>query len=307
MTSADYTLQAIKGIKKDFDNAAKFSIEKYADNRIFSLYQTDEVFEIYTSTEGLSGTKKLGELETPPTNKLEEGYSVTIEEERYGNAVVIPEKVYRRDGKDSSTKVQNYLAKQAAQLLQDVRHKFLSTAFTPLNEGHDSSSDYLAPDGVEFFGAHTWQSGATFDNSATEAMDAGAIDTMTAFGGAFTDAEGKPMPIDYDTIIVKKGSAAAREARKLFAYDIHPTTVGDINIYQGEFAIVETPYITNALYWYAVDSKLDNPFKVGVGEYPTMRDPQTLENEAIRSNCTGFWKIGIVNMPYAWYSSVGSS
>ena len=307
MTSQDYALQAVKGIKKSFDNAVKNKLEEYMDNRIFDFYNTSEVFEIYTSTEGLNGSRKLAELETPPVLALEDGYSVTISENRFGGAIILSEKMWRRDGADATLKVDSYLMRQRNQLLKDNVNLFLTEAFAFLNYAF-ATTYYAAPDAAALGAAHTWSTGTTFTNFTTAAFAETAVDAALLYGGAFTDASGKPMPLDFDTIIVKKGSAVARLAKKLFAFGINPTAVADINIYEGTFKIIETPYITaaNAAYWFMRDSKLENSLKVGIGAYPAMRDPIRENNEAIRSNVTGFWKQGIVNMPYDWYLSNGT-
>ena len=61
MTSADYALQAVKGIKKSFDNALKNRVEEYMKLGFIQFYNTSEVSEIYTSTEGMNGVKEMRE------------------------------------------------------------------------------------------------------------------------------------------------------------------------------------------------------------------------------------------------------
>lgn len=309
--NADYALQAVKGIKQDFDNSAKASLDMYKDNNIFDFYNTDEVFEIYTSTESMNGVKELSNAETPPILNLEEGYSVTIEEKRFGGAIVLDETTYRRNGIDSTLKVDSYLAKQSAALLRAATKYFLTEAFLMLNDGFVGTY-YTAPDGKALFADdHTWNTGTTFNNESTAVLDeAGtAIDTAMEYAGAFTDAAGIESPLNWTHIIVKKGSAAERTARKLFAEGISPVAVGDINLYQGELTIVASPFITtaNKLNWYLRDASMDNSLKVGIGEYPTMREGIRLENEGVRTNVTGFFKEGIVNMPFDWYGSTGAA
>lgn len=311
----EYALQRVKGLKKSFDNAADDKIRGYMNMRMFDFYTTTEVFEKFTSTEGLSGSQKLGETETPPTLTMEDGYSVQIEEERFGGAIELTEAEYRRESNDNTTKVDTVLKRKRNQLLVDNINLFLTNVFKFLNYAFSSTSDYLAPDSVELCGVHSWNTdgASTFDNGVTAALDeAGtAIDTAMEFGGAFQDAHGRPMPISYDTIIVKKGSAASRVAKKLFAFGISPIAVEDINIYEGELTIIETPYITstNKAYWFLRDSKmpLGNSCVVGIGEFPTLREPIKQNNEAIRTNATGFWKQGIVNLPFDWYGSTGAA
>jgi hypothetical protein len=311
MTSADYVYQAVKGIKKVFDNAMSNMLDGYMDNRVIKFYGTSEATEIFTSTESLTGVRELAEEETPDSLALEDGYSKTISEDRFGGAIVVPEKVYRRDGKDSTLKVDNFLTKQMNQLLMAAKNKLLSSSFYMLNNAHLSTADTLAPDSVELCGTHTWATGGTFDNSATAALDADAVDDLEEYGGKFMDPTDtdRPFPHDFDVIIVKKGSANARMAKKLFAFGISPVAVEDINIYQGEKTVVETPYITytNRNYWFARCSQMENSVVVGIGEMPTLREPIKQNNEAIRTNATGFWKRGIVNLPHDWYGSDGTT
>ncbi len=310
MQSADYALQAVKGIKKSFDNAVQNRLEKYMSQGFIKFYTTPEVSEIYTSTEGIDGTKELAETETPPSMALEDGYSVTIREKRFGGGLVIPEKVYRRDGMDATWKVDQFLKRQRNQALIDNVNLMLRNAHLMLNEAFDSTSVYLAPDSVEVCGSHTWASGATFDNAVTAALDSDAVDAAYDYAGRYTDPAGKPDPLDWTAIVVKKGSTASREAKRLFAKEITPTAVNDINIYEGALNVIETPYITytNTNYWFMMDlNKYDSPLAVGIGDYPTMREPIPQENEAIRSNVTGFWKQGVINMPFQIYGSDGTS
>ena len=67
------------------------------------------------------------------------------------------------------------------------------------------------------------------------------------------DSKGKPMPVSMKSIVVKKGGKAAVAARKLFGMygsQYSPTVIGDINIYMGEFNIIETPYIISDTAYY---------------------------------------------------------
>lgn len=306
----EYALQKVKGIKKSFDNAMANAIDQYKDNRIVDLYPTTEVFEIFTSTEGMTGAKELSNSETPPVLTLQDGYSVQIEEKRFGGAIELDEEEYRREANDSSTKVQTALIRKRNKLLIANKNLFLTEMFKFLNYAF-ATTYFAAPDAAALGATHTWKSGTTFANNVTSKISQTAIDTLEEYGGAMVDSSGVPMPLDFDTIVVKKGSANEREALKLFAYGIKPTAVADINIYEGSKTIVSTPYITtaNKNYWFAIASKdpNGNPLKMGIGEYPTLREPIKQNNEAIRTNCTGFWKQGIVNMPYSIYCSTGAA
>lgn len=309
-TSYEYALQAVKGIKESFDNGMKNKIDEYKDNRIVDIYTTDEVFEIYSSTEGMTGTKKLSENETPPLLSLNDGYRVQIEENRFGSGIETTEKEYRRWKRDSTVKVAASLERKRNKLLTDNTYIFLTEMFTFLN-GAFVTTYYAAPDAAALIGTHTWKTAgaSTFSNAATAKLSLAAIDALEEYAGGFKLADGKELSLNFDHIIVKTGSENAREAKKLFAEKIAPVAVADINIYQGSKTIIETPYISyaNRNYWFAHASNIENSLKIGVGEYPTLREPIKQNNEAIRQNVTGYWKQGIVNMPYDWYGSQGNS
>ncbi len=305
---SEYALENVKGIKESFDNAASNKIMEYKDSEIFNMVDTSEVTEIFTSTEGMSGAKELGELETPPTLELEDGYSVTLTEKRFGGAIILSQNEYSRLDNDDTVKVADFLGRKRDNLLRTVNNLFLTETHKLYNEAFSSTSDFLAPDGVEVCGTHTWKSGGTFNNAGTAVFSESAVDDIMEYAGAFTDPSGKPMPLNFDTLVCKKGSAVEREAVKLFASGINPTAVADVNIYEGQFKIIATPYITaaNKAHYFFIDSTLGNPLYVGIGMMPQLMTPKVESNEAVRSNCIGYWKQGVNNMPFAIYGSNGT-
>ena len=309
-TPVEFALEAVKGIKKSFDNGMGNFLDQYADNRIVEMYQTDEVFEIFTSTEGMSGAKKLARRETPPVMNLQDGYTVQIQENLFGGAIEIPFDDYKRWQNDSTLKVDTYLTRQRDMLMKTNAQLFLDEMSVFLNYAF-ATTYYAAPDTAALIGTHTWKTpGAdTFSNAATAALSLSAIEALEEYAGAFVLPDGKKPTLDFDTIIVVKGSANAREARKLFAEKITPTAVGDINIYQGSKTVIETTRIAWAKrgYWFARCSKMDNSVAMGIGMKPSLQEPLRDKNEAIRTNCMGFWKQGIINMPIDWYGSDGTT
>lgn len=308
MATQNYLLQDVKGIKESFDNASRIAIMSFAGLPTFTIEETDQFSEIFTSTESLSGTRALAENEAPDVNNLQDGYSVTLTDVRYGNAIEITE-TDQQKFKDGSVKVDTYLIRQRDNLLRDVKNKFVTGIHEVYNDGFTGAT-YLAPDGVALFGSHSWNTtgAAAWDNSATDALSQTSVDTAMEFGGDFKDGSGRPFPQTYDTIFVKLGGQAEREAKKLFAENISPTAVNDVNIYQGEFQIVSSPYLTSNTAWYMMDTKqYDIPVYAGIGKMPQLNEPIVQNNEAIRTNATGFWKIGINNQPFMMYGSDGTT
>lgn len=307
-TSQDYALQAIKGIKEVFENAVQYDLNVFRDQNIINYYATDEFNEIFTSTEGLTGVKELAEAEAPPTLALEDGYSITLSEARFGGAIQLTT-TQMRQARDNTTKIDMFLSQQQSQLLQDTRNFMLNYSFYPLNNAVNSSALTLAPDGVPLLGTHSWATpgAATWSNLSTSAtVTEEAIDAAMIYAGNFKDPSGKPMPLNFDCIIVKKGSNNARAAKRLFASGISPVQIDDVNVYYGEMMIVETPYITAQSSWFLRDTSLPNSVRLGMGQMPTLEDPIRQNNGSIRSNVEGFMKRGIFNMPYDWYGYVAA-
>jgi hypothetical protein len=116
------------------------------------------------------------------------------------------------------------------------------------------------------------------------------------------------MPIDFDTIVVKKGTENARQAKRMFAFKINPTKIADVNIYEGERTIIETPMIlgANKNNWFSFDSKIELPLLVSILKFPSLNEPIKQNNEAVRSNVTGYFTAGITNMPFNFYGSDGT-
>lgn len=304
---SDYVLASAKGVKEVFNNAMSNRILKYKDSRLFNFVNTKEWTEIFMSTEGMSGVKKLAENEKPPVNTIREGYSINIEPFRFGQGIEFTETDYIK-AEDNTTKVDTILKRKNNANLTANYKFFLDEIFYLYNHAFDSSSEILCPDGVELCGTHTYKSGTTFTNKGTKLLSESAIDDLMEYGGAFKDADGKEMPITFNTIVVKLGSANAREAKRLFAKGITPNKVANVNIYEGEFTIIETPMISDARQWFAYDSNYDvaMPLYVGTLKMPSYNEPIKQENEAVLLNCTGFMKVGIDNLPMNFYGSDGT-
>ncbi len=300
MASADYVQQTYKGIKKSFDNSSNIILERLKSIPCFKVTTTSEWTEEYTSTEGFTGARKLSEHETPDVNKLQDGFKVSFSPNRYGNAIETTS-TDREKMEDNTMKVKEFIERQRDGLLFNINNVLVDDIHRFLNEAFDSTSDLVAPDGAEICGAHTWVSGTTFNNKKTSKLDMAALDAANEYAASFKDSAGVEMPLNFNTVVVCKGSENARNAKKLLAEGINPTAVGDINIYEGAYKIVETPKIKwdNRDYWFMMDTTIaESPLYMGITKAPTLTEPIRAENEAIRQNVEAFWKTGVINMPY---------
>lgn len=310
--NADYVLHETKGVVKSFKLATDVIMDQYVDSGVFTIKKGTEFTEIYNSTESLSGAKKLGEFETPPIAKLNEGYQVIETASRYGEGMLISEDAMEKMT-DPTIQVKQFLEEERKRLLIDLELFWAEDIHQFLNEAFDNTN-IQAPDGVALCGTHVWKTpGSTnWNNNPTNAkVSHSAVDTMIEYGGNFRDASGKPFPQNFTTMVVKLGSYNEREARRLFAKDIQPTAIGDINLYQGgEYTIVSTPWIEpdNSNYWFMLDTRrYESPLYMGIKKTPGMKKPFIDKNESIISNVTGYWKKMIRFMPVNFAGSPGTA
>lgn len=309
MATADFVYQAQKGIKKSFDTGAKVGLDKWAKLPIFNVQNNDEWASIFTTTEGFTGAKELSESEAPPVAALGDGYSTTITKKRFGGAYVLTEDDREKMG-DSSTKVNEFLIRQRNRCLRDNVKKFVTNLHRFLNYAF-ATTYFAAPDTAALCATHTWASGETFVNNGTSAFSEAALKTALEAISQIADGVGEEMQIDPNVIVVRKNSPAEWAARQLLAEHIVPTSVGDVNIFEGSMTIIATPHITyaNQNYWFLFDTSVpeDGALYAGIGKYPAFTEPKIQNNEDILQNVTGYWQQGIVNMPTMIYGSTGAA
>lgn len=184
----------------------------------------------------------------------------------------------------------------------------------PVNNGRTGTSSVVSPDGEAAFSAnHGWNSSANvWDNLlAAVALDLNVVREVERRAAAFVDARGCEMPMFPNKIIVKAGSTAAQQAKKIFDVTVNnnqyrvddPT---DLNIYAGRYTIIETPYIeSDTAYFFVAD--MDNMANTGIQNPRHFRFQQrpmlegTLlqtENMAYEYAYSEAIKFGLTNQPF---------
>ncbi len=310
MALQDTAYSEVKGVRKAIALGTSLAINNYIALPYLGVERTNEQTKIINSYEGMKGTRKLAEWEEPDTNALQEGYQTETTSDRYGNGFMISE-TNQEEMKDSTIRVKEFVAKQATALMIDIKNQLAVDTHAVLNDAI-AGATFAAPDSVALGGTHSWNTtgASTFTNNATAKLSLSAWDAVEAYGGAFTSADGKPDPKNFDTIIVKKGGAASRLAKKMFAEGISPVAIGDINLYEGSVKIYEDPFITDANFWFAFDSgfakKAGNSVATFINKDPVMHAPIVEKNRAVTTSVTGYWKSNIVALPVGWYVSNGT-
>ncbi len=297
-----------KEITRAFSLLSEESIKKSHFTKIFRVYDTDEYSESFTSDEGIDDIAPLNESENVKDNKLYEGYKTTITSEEYAGSLRITKKM-RLKAKDDTVKLAKMIAPKNKKLVIATRRYIERKAHTLLSGAFGST---LAPDLNPIIGTHTWKSGGTFSNQVTgnPLLSAAAWDIVQEMGADFTDPQGAEMPLIFDTIVVKAGSANARMARKLFGNKrLFADDITSINIYEDDnVTVIETPYLpaANKANWFAHDSSQENSLVVKFVQRAMLEDKQT--NKALDEifPITVSFEAGVDNMPYDWIGSDGS-
>jgi hypothetical protein len=167
--------------------------------------------------------------------------------------------------KDSTERIAEYANDQKRSVVRMMATFLEKNMCGVLDYANATSPNYeiLSPDLLPIAStSHAWKStGATFSNdlgvSPISIPHAGIVD---AYAGAFTDAQGTPMPLTFSRIFVKKGGAAAKLAKAVYAaknaqgqYKVD--TIGDINQYEGMVQVIETPFMKSTNdYVYVADT-----------------------------------------------------
>jgi hypothetical protein len=234
-----------------------------------------------------------------------ESYSVVLVAKEMAGKYAVTQKEMN-NVPDATTLFNKIIASRRMTLVSDTADFVERKAMEMMNLGFTTQ---VAPDGVAIFGAHTYKStGAAFDNSSTTAAGEAAFTELEAYAGDFKDANGKPIPFSPKTIIVKKGGTAAREFRKVMrgSADMQAATIGNVNIYNnGDYTLIESPYITSTTAWFATDTRKDNALIVDFVKRPSLNPVQVRENLDRVTIQDGAFKFGCVYLPMYWYGSTG--
>lgn len=315
MLSPEIVLNKIKALAGIFENGSNESLMQYADARIFNIRNTKEVLEQFISNEGVSGTRYLAESETGDEYKKKEGYTTSVDSKCFGGYIEVTEKIMKLDTPDDTTNVDNFLAEQSSQVMYDNEHFFITEIFEMYNDAFTGAT-YVAPDTVALCGTHVWKNGTVanpgFTNKGTKKMSLDLNDDVEAYAGAFKSADGKPMPLNFDMVLVKKGGAAARAAKKIYLpFNTVANRIGEVNMYEGSKTIIETPYISDEDYVFFIDSSKmtmkQGAIYVGVEEAPTFRPAVMQKNGSVSTRISGYFKNAIINLPFCVYGSDGST
>lgn len=301
-----------KDIKETFDNGSMEAMNNSTYSKFYDVSDTNEYTASYTSTEGVDLPSYFDEAEDLKASKLGKGYKTTYESREFGHIISISKKARNKIG-DNTEKLAMYAETQKKMALVAMNSFLEKEMAVLLDYANASNASFriLAPDLLPLASAaHVWKStGTTFDNDfGTDAIDVAHAADVEAYAGAFVDAQGVAMPLSFNTIFVKKGGAASRQAKSVYASrnaqgQFTVTAIGDINLYSGAVTIIETPWMASGNdYVYVADATslgLSNPMFCEFIERPTVGENFTENaNLSWETPVSASFKFGIKNLPF---------
>lgn len=304
MAIRDITNHTDEKIKKSFDNMYKLSEDNDILDTFMEVWTSTDYSKGYTSTEWVEGAEFFDETWALQKANLPEGYKVVAESQEYGRYMETTKKEMLNT-KDEDTLFSNYENKKIPALISSLHYLRRKSAFALLNGWLKNTWDSgvkLAPDSKPIFGEHKFKSSSvTFNNKTNLKAGEKALDFLEEYAGNLVDSQGKPLPCDFNLIIVKKGSEAARNFRKVLQKEgMKATKIADVNIYNDwKYTVMETQYIENGNHWFAFDTSKDRPFVLDDIQKPTL-DPKEFDNknQKLTHSATGSMRIVCANLPF---------
>lgn len=304
MAIRDITNHTDEKIKKSFDNFYKLSEDNDILDTFMEVWTSTDYSKGYTSVEWVEAAEFFDETWALKKANLPEGYKVVSEAAEYGRYMETTTKEMLNI-KDEDTLFSDYENKKIPALVWSLNFLRRKTAFELLNGGLKNIWDSgvkLAPDTKPIFGEHKFKSSTvTFNNKTNLKAWEKALDFLEEYAWNLVDSQGKPMACDFNLIIVKKGSDAAKRFRKVLQKDwMKATKISDVNLYNDwKYTVMETQYIENGNHWFAFDTNKDRPFVLDDIKKPTL-DPKHFDNinQKIIHSAVGSMRVVCANLPF---------
>ena len=306
---ANYPAHIDEKVKESFDMFSTEAMDNSSINVLFNVNNSNDYSKGYTSIEGGSGVDYFGEGADLNDVDSKEGYNTVGVAAEFGWKIRVTKKEMLNESDE--TTLFNLVIKSKIPVLMSTMLNFVEEQTMTLY--NNAFTTALSPDAVSIINAtHVYNSTwTTFSNRHATNIVAGtaALTALEAWAGAFVDANGKPMPVSPKTLLVKKGGSASVAFRQQLATnaDLVATTVGNVNIYNnGDYTLIESPFLTSDTAWFAYDSRAENPLVVDFVQRPTLEARQTRENLTQVTPASGSFRFLCAHLPTTIYGSDGS-
>lgn len=298
-----------KETKMLIDNSVELNNDRQAYAAMVNAVDTTEINEKFVSTVRDSNPQTTPEGQNVGASNSYEGYTVILSPHDKTTDSILYSFEYTQGKRDETQKIMQEYNQDARSkmwgLYNDVNVKF----FSLFNNGFTTT---LSPDGeILFSAAHKFTDNipaVTFDNLlAAAAPSLDVLAEVEQRAGAFVDLGGRPMSLNPKCILVKRGGKAFREFKKILFPDRYQPIVisgtnNGVNIYEGEYKLIECPYITSSTAYFITEdynnSMLKNPMYLGFHQRPTIYGYDdhvgTLTHEI---TYVSYYKTGVINIP----------
>jgi hypothetical protein len=265
--------QASRLVDKSFQNI--FEKTSTPELKLKSFFNFRTTTDYYEKDSGLSG---LGEAEFNDENGVVivdvpvQTFAKTYTQNQIDHMVSYTKQMWafgikKRDLDNVAQELRRAVARKNERLAAErLDNGFESTSYTHVGSSRSTSISTAGGDSLGAFDDdHTREDGGTNMNNLVYdgttynlPLDYAGLKAAARTAALFVDPRGNPMPANIDTIVVKKGSAAAFKAKEIkgaMAKGRIPESFDNDGSALSDFTLIELDYLTNIAYWYGFDSK----------------------------------------------------
>jgi formylmethanofuran dehydrogenase subunit D len=300
-------------------------------SRLFDLEDNSVINPHFTSFEANGTIGIVPEGSNVPNFEMGKGYKTIFNSHKHATKIEITYEM-KESINDPERDADKVLNRASSVILAAFKKEFEHRALAYFNNAFSATFDpnteqtFVAPDAQPLISAtHTYNTGGGFSNLLTASAPTTAVlDQLYQLAADTLGADGKPMLLMPKYALVRQGSAAEREFKKLLGYDkgsnngqYQTTSVSGVNIYEGsELGLISTPYLgTPAVnggkaYFFLSDFNegvLPNPlkwnFKQRPGVYGEFRD---MDNLSTVQDFVSYSSEGIAYLPLGIWGVPGT-
>lgn len=275
------------GLRKIYDKHLK----QYADYlaKIYNVQSSKKAAEYNL------GSGELGTLDewTATGNQvsyedINKGYKSTYTHKKYSKGFKVERELVEDD-------LYNEVQKKPRKLARSVYYTRQIHAASVFNNAFNAS--YLGPDAKPLCSAsHPTgpnNTGTTYSNVATTALDATAVETDRVNSMGWKDDKGNMLVVNLDTLIVPRN---LRKAALIVAdSDKEPdTSDNNVNVWKGALKVIEWPFLTDSNNWFFADGERMKEFLNWFDRRkPTLEaDRANFNDESAAWKTVGRWSYG---------------
>ena len=323
--SGPHFLEFINGLTKETKELIDNSVETMNDRQCYSLVtqaeDTTEIDEKFVSTVRTGKPQATPEGQKIGSSESFEGYTTIISPLDKETDSIVYSFEYEQGKRDDTQKITMEYNRDVRSKMRGLYNEVNVNFFSLINKGFASAGvdATLSPDSeILFSAAHKFidqEPTATFDNlMPAVAPSLEVLADLEERAWAFVDVWGRPMSLNPRTILVKRWGKAFREFKKILFPDRYApreiTGANGVNIYEGEYTLIECPYIESSTAYYFMEdysnSVITDPLYLGFHQRPTIYGSDDyVDSLTHQISMVSYYKVWVRNVPIGLYGSEG--